>query len=117
VGSLTCPLLSSHAQEFEASLWKGNTALHYLQLLPSPAAVQFRTGTVPIKWGEMRKRNLLVGNIDFNVWSGKKIRENLEYMHQNPVKRGLVAVPAHWMCSSYNYCEGVNAPLMKMDRM
>ena len=27
---------------------------------------------------------------DFNVWSAKKVREKLEYMHANPVKRGLV---------------------------
>ncbi len=25
---------------------------------------------------------------DFNVYSAKKIREKLEYMHANPVKRG-----------------------------
>jgi putative transposase len=28
---------------------------------------------------------------DFNVWSWKKRIEKLNYMHQNPVKRGLVA--------------------------
>jgi putative transposase len=30
---------------------------------------------------------------DFNVYSAKKIREKLEYMHGNPVKRGLVGNP------------------------
>ncbi len=54
---------------------------------------------------------------DFNVWSGKKIREKLEYMHQNPVKRGLVSGPAHWVWSSYNYYEGAEGPLLRMDRM
>jgi putative transposase len=27
---------------------------------------------------------------DFNVWSTEKIFKKLEYMHENPVKRGLV---------------------------
>src|SRR5205814_3637465 len=31
---------------------------------------------------------------DFNVWSEKKVREKLEYMHANPVKRKLVGHPA-----------------------
>jgi REP element-mobilizing transposase RayT len=30
---------------------------------------------------------------DFNVWSAKKRFEKLNYMHGNPVKRGLVAEP------------------------
>ena len=29
---------------------------------------------------------------DFNVWSHKKKMEKLEYMHLNPVKRGLVRI-------------------------
>ena len=28
---------------------------------------------------------------DFNVFSGKKAREKLEYMHNNPVRKGLVS--------------------------
>jgi putative transposase len=40
---------------------------------------------------------------DFNVWSGKKWREKLTYMHLNPVKRGLVACPEDWRWSSYRY--------------
>ena len=30
---------------------------------------------------------------DFNIWSSKKLREKLEYMHANPVKRRLVLHP------------------------
>src|SRR5271170_1923951 len=33
---------------------------------------------------------------DFNVWSRKKRIEKLNYMHRNPVKRGLVAEPQSW---------------------
>jgi putative transposase len=38
---------------------------------------------------------------DFNVWSAKKRREKLEYMHCNPVTRGLVKDPKDWVWSSY----------------
>ena len=38
---------------------------------------------------------------DFNVWSHKKKMEKLEYMHLNPVKRGLVSSPRDWVWSSY----------------
>ena len=33
---------------------------------------------------------------DFNVWSAKKIREKLDYMHRNPVTRKLVEHPKDW---------------------
>jgi putative transposase len=33
---------------------------------------------------------------DFNVFSEKKIAEKLDYIHWNPVKRGLVASPEQW---------------------
>lgn len=43
---------------------------------------------------------------DFNVWSQKKIREKLAYMHNNPVKRRLAPSPELWRWSSYRsyYC-------------
>ena len=40
---------------------------------------------------------------DFNVWSVRKRNEKLNYMHFNPVKRGLVERPRDWAWSSYNY--------------
>ena len=33
---------------------------------------------------------------DFNVWSEKKLKEKLDYMHANPVTRGLVKHPREW---------------------
>ena len=45
---------------------------------------------------------------DFNVWSAEKVTQKLDYMHRNPVKRGLVAKPERWAWSSYNhYATGV----------
>ena len=38
---------------------------------------------------------------DFNVWSERKQTEKLDYMHMNPVKRGLVTTPEQWPWSSY----------------
>jgi putative transposase len=38
---------------------------------------------------------------DFVVYTKKKKLEKLHYMHQNPVKRGLVLEPQHWPWSSY----------------
>ena len=40
---------------------------------------------------------------DFNVFSQKKVAEKLDYIHWNPVKRGLVASPEQWGWSSYRY--------------
>jgi putative transposase len=40
---------------------------------------------------------------DFNVWSERKFREKLRYVHRNPVKRGLVAKPEDWDWSSFRH--------------
>jgi putative transposase len=40
---------------------------------------------------------------DFNVWSAKKRIQKLNYMHRNPVKRGLAAEPGLWAWSSYRF--------------
>ena len=43
---------------------------------------------------------------DFNVWSEKKLREKLEYMHANPVQRKLVQHPRDWPWSSWAHYAG-----------
>ena len=40
---------------------------------------------------------------DFNVWSQKKRVEKLQYMHLNPVKRGLVAHPKDGPWSNFSF--------------
>ena len=40
---------------------------------------------------------------DFNVWSKKKVREKLQYMHANPVTRRLVDHPQDWPWSSWSF--------------
>jgi putative transposase len=38
---------------------------------------------------------------DFNVWSEKKRLQKVRYIHNNPVRRGLVTEPDQWQWSSY----------------
>jgi putative transposase len=40
---------------------------------------------------------------DFNVWTAEKEAEKLEYMHRNPVVRGLAANPEDWKWSSFRH--------------
>jgi hypothetical protein len=43
------------------------------------------------------------GALMVNVWTKKKRVEKLRYMHRNPVKRGLAAIPDDWRWSSYRF--------------
>jgi REP element-mobilizing transposase RayT len=52
---------------------------------------------------------------DFNVYSRGKKREKLNYMHANPVKRGLVNHPRDWAWSSWAYYFSGEKPLLPMD--
>ncbi len=52
---------------------------------------------------------------DFNVYSSYKVREKLEYMHANPVKRGLVRNPGARMWSSFLSYEKGQAGLITID--
>jgi putative transposase len=52
---------------------------------------------------------------DFNVWSLKKRVEKLEYMHMNPVKRGLVAHPKLWSWSSFSFYSNRKPELIRID--
>jgi len=48
---------------------------------------------------------------DFNVWSVRKKNEKMNYMHFNPVKRGLVERPTDWEWSSCRfYAKGERGP-------
>jgi putative transposase len=54
---------------------------------------------------------------DFNVWSRKKKIEKLNYMHMNPVKRGLVKNPKDWPWSSFSFYQGRGEVLIGIDPM
>jgi len=52
---------------------------------------------------------------DFNVHSAKKRREKIDYMHANPVKRGLVKDPSKWIWSSWSFYAKGEAGLVPVD--
>ncbi len=43
------------------------------------------------------------GGYDRNIISQKEMEEKIEYIHQNPVRRGLVKRATDWMWSSANW--------------
>ncbi|MGD0007471.1 MAG: hypothetical protein ABSE93_02850 [Terriglobia bacterium] len=53
----------------------------------------------------------------FHVYSEKKRREKLDYMHNNPVKRGLVSSPGDWPWSSWGFYFLQDASILRMDRL
>jgi putative transposase len=52
---------------------------------------------------------------DFNVWSERKLREKLGYMHRNPVERKLVSHPKDWPWSSWSHYEKGEVGLIRID--
>ena len=52
---------------------------------------------------------------DFNVSTLKKKIEKLNYMHMNPLKRGLVSNPKDWPWSSYAFYQGQGEVLTSID--
>jgi REP element-mobilizing transposase RayT len=54
---------------------------------------------------------------DMNIWSAKEREEKLNYMHNNPVKRGLVKQPGNWPWSGWRFYFLNDASLLTMDPM
>jgi len=54
---------------------------------------------------------------DFNVWSEKKLKEKLDYMHRNPVERKLVLHPQDWAWSSWSHYEKRETGLIWIDAL
>ncbi|MGB7438567.1 MAG: hypothetical protein WBR26_18150 [Candidatus Acidiferrum sp.] len=42
---------------------------------------------------------------DFNVYTEKKLREKLDYMHMNPARENLASHPRDWPWSSWTFYE------------
>ena len=53
----------------------------------------------------------------FGVYSEKKRLEELNYMHGNPVKCGLVASPEPWPWSSFRFYYLNDSSVLRMDRL
>jgi putative transposase len=56
------------------------------------------------------------GGYDSNMDDLRAIHEAIEYMHQNPVRRGLVERDTDWLWSSARDWAGMKHPLMTVDR-
>ena len=53
-------------------------------------------------------------NKPIELWSGKVIKQKIDYVHNNPVKTGFVTDPVHWKYSSArNYAD--DETIMKID--
>jgi len=52
---------------------------------------------------------------DFNAYSHEKKNEKLDYMHANPVNRGLVRHPQDWPWSSWAFYCRSESGLIAMD--
>ena len=78
--------------------WKQCSSVHLKRLFRGPLAA-YASGIDPAEpvWQPRY--------YDFNVYSDEKMEEKLQYMHQNPVRAGLVARPRDWPWSSARYYE------------
>ena len=55
------------------------------------------------------------GGYDHNVCKERTVYEVIEYIHQNPVRRGLVADAHEWQWSSARFWKGDSDARLKMD--
>lgn len=53
----------------------------------------------------------------FGVYTRKKLLEKLQYMHHNPVKRGLVKTPRQWPWSSWRFYHLEESSPLSIDHM
>lgn len=67
--------------------------------------------------GEVKHRLWEVGGgYDRNMWTGDAIWNAVRYIHQNPVRKGLVEKAADWKWSSAAWYAGREDVPLKMDR-
>ena len=55
------------------------------------------------------------GGYDRNIRKYNTLIQMIDYIHNNPVRRGLVENPADWEWSSYNYYEKGFYPIISID--
>ena len=57
------------------------------------------------------------GGYDRNVTDPATLLQMIEYIHNNPVRRGLVSKPEEWIWSSARFYAGHSAVPMRMDAL
>ncbi len=55
------------------------------------------------------------GGFDRNLWNTRAISEAIDYIHNNPVRRGLAETPTDWPWSSARFWAGMDGVLLEMD--
>lgn len=92
---------------------------HVHLLVTEPEGESLSVGLQALKLSVTRRTNRSqfwqVRYYDFNVFTEAKRVEKLEYMHANPVKRGLVGSPGDWKWSSYRYYRDGDLGRVKID--
>ena len=86
--------------------------------LGTTALDAWATGSVPHpgRVGDRpRKRFWKERGYDFNVLDENKVLEKLQYLHANPVRRGLVERADQWLWSSYRFYELGDDTMIAMD--
>jgi len=56
------------------------------------------------------------GGYDRNLWTARDIHEKVHYIHENPVRRGLVESPGDWKWSSWNAWENNSTTPLNIDK-
>ena len=57
------------------------------------------------------------GGYDRNIFTRAEVSEKVRYIHENPVRRGLVESPWEWAWSSARAWEGVSSRWSSIDRV
>ena len=55
--------------------------------------------------------------LPFNVFAQRKHMEKLDYMHNNPVNKGLVSSPDQWPWSIFRFYYLNDSTVLSMDRL
>ena len=91
-----------------------------LQMLKQRVSRKMRkAGPLPTVLGNARELRQFWQSrfYDFNVYSHNKKNEKLDYMHTNPVTRGLVQDPGDWPWSSFSFYATGDCGLVRIDAL
>jgi len=66
---------------------------------------------------DSRYRVFKPDDYDFNIFTQEKLIEKLNYMHNNPVKRGLVEKPSEYLYSSSKNYELYDDSFIQIDKL
>ena len=94
-------------------LLKGRTSLEILKVFRALSDFDLGRITMPNGQVALWKRRFY----DFNLLSQEAFMEKLEYIHNNPVKWGLVKSPADWPYSSFRSWFDLPEARFEIDRI